>query len=240
MFVLYHPRSRPSGRALAQALGADCGLRTRRVPLQIVRWGTARQPEADDEISCVLNRADAVARAANKYRSLEVMRAAGVSVPRFARSAEAMRDWPDEVRMGRSDHHSQGSDIRVLPCDDEPDFTQSDYYTLFIPTKREYRIHVFRDKIIRVQGKYLDFPDQAHPYIRNYEHGYRFRQPSLTLRPARLEAAIEAVKALGLDFGAVDLIIGEDGNHYVLEVNTAPKCSPLTLSAYVEAIREGV
>ena len=43
-------------------------------------------------------------------------------------------------------------------------------------------------------------------------------------------------KALGLDFGAVDLIIGQDKQHYVLEVNTGPACAPATLQAYVTAL----
>lgn len=89
--------------------------------------------------------------------------------------------------------------------------------------------------MIRVQGKYLDYPDQhTNPYIQNYSQGFRFRSPRYNPNQERLDAAVKAVEALGLDFGAVDLLIGEDRQTYVLEVNTAPSCSPLTARAYVD------
>jgi len=49
-------------------------------------------------------------------------------------------------------------------------------------------------------------------------------------------AAVSAVEALGLTFGAVDLIVGDDGHTYILEVNTAPACSPRTAREYVNAV----
>jgi D-alanine-D-alanine ligase-like ATP-grasp enzyme len=48
---------------------------------------------------------------------------------------------------------------------------------------------------------------------------------------------VNAVVALGLDFGAVDLLIGDDGQTYVLEVNTAPACSPMTAACYIGAFQ---
>ena len=59
-------------------------------------------------------------------------------------------------------------------------------------------------------------------------------------KEAAYEEAEEAVLALGLDFGAVDLVLCKDtGLPYVLEVNTAPGLhSPTVLAAYVEAIKE--
>lgn len=115
----------------------------------------------------------------------------------------------------------------------------SEFYTEYIPNTREYRVHVFRDEVIRVQGKYLDYPEQhKNSYIKNYAQGFRFRAPDRELISSRKEAAIAAVRALGLDFGAVDLLIGEDRKEYVLEVNTAPSCSPLTQAAYVTKFQE--
>ena len=98
---------------------------------------------------------------------------------------------------------------------------------------------MFRDRVLRIQGKYLDFPDQhTNPYIQNYGQGYRFRAPNFDIHQDRKDLAIAAVRALGLDFGAVDMLIGEDKKAYVLEVNSAPACSPLTLTAYAEAFAD--
>lgn len=49
--------------------------------------------------------------------------------------------------------------------------------------------------------------------------------------------AVLAVNCLGLDFGAVDLLIGDDRETYILEVNTAPSCSPLTATEYIMAFK---
>lgn len=51
------------------------------------------------------------------------------------------------------------------------------------------------------------------------------------------DVAIAAVKALGLDFGAVDVCTAEDGNHYVFEVNTGPGLEATSFDKYVEAFR---
>jgi glutathione synthase/RimK-type ligase-like ATP-grasp enzyme len=112
-------------------------------------------------------------------------------------------------------------------------------YTEYVPNTREYRVHVYRDRAIRIQGKYLDYPEQnTNPYIKNHAQGYRFRTPRLQLRPNRVEDAIRAVHSVGLVYGAVDLIVTAEGEHKILEVNSAPAMSPLTLKAYAEAIAE--
>lgn len=132
---------------------------------------------------------------------------------------------------------TKGRDIRVFAEGETP--YGCDFYTAYIPNTREYRVHVFQGEVIRVQGKYLDFPeDHQNPYIKNHGQGFRFRTPDKTLLPERLEAAVKAVEALGLDFGAVDLLKGADGQTYVLEVNTAPACSPLTARAYISKFAE--
>ena len=57
----------------------------------------------------------------------------------------------------------------------------------------------------------------------------------MTPDPVRDTIAVNAVKALGLDFGAVDIIYNEKENqYYVLEVNTAPGLEGTTLIKYAE------
>jgi D-alanine-D-alanine ligase-like ATP-grasp enzyme len=49
--------------------------------------------------------------------------------------------------------------------------------------------------------------------------------------------AIQAINALSLDFGAVDIIYNQHENkYYVLEINTAPALAGTTLDSYVSAI----
>jgi hypothetical protein len=229
MFFLYHRTSAPTGRVLAEALGVPHGLTPPTQPDAVVRWGN-RAPLPWR--AGVVNEATALTLAADKLRSMEVMREAGVRVPNFSTDPTEL-NYPF---LGRRRSHVRGTDI-VL-CLQRGDWRRKprDYYVEYVPTVREYRVHVFDGQVIRVQGKYLDIPEDAAPHIRNHAHGYRFRSPAKRLRSERIEQATLAVSCLGLDFGAVDLLVGEDGNGYVLEVNTAPSCSPRTGAAYVNAI----
>jgi hypothetical protein len=55
--------------------------------------------------------------------------------------------------------------------------------------------------------------------------------------PEVTQLAIKAVQALGLDFGAVDVVFA-DGKASVLEVNSAPGLKGQTLVSYANAVRK--
>lgn len=231
-FLLYHRRSRPTGHVIADALGVQHGydLLGGVRPESMIRWGS--QAEVS-RVNRIVNHSRAIATASNKLESLRLLSDAGVNVPMWSTNPTDL-DFP---YMGRRTHHARGTDI-VL-CLQKSDYERQprDYYIEYIPTVREFRVHVAFGKVIRVQGKFLDRPELAVPWIRNYANGYRFRAPRKKLMSERLNMATLAVETLGLDFGAVDLLISDENKTYVLEVNTAPACSPLTAAAYVTAFQ---
>lgn len=200
----------------------------------MIRWGNRGSPSLDNYCAKVLNSANAIKLASNKLESLYVMHEEGVNVTYASESFEEVLQECGYPILGRKFRHSKGTDIKLILQKRDVRAGDSDYFIPYIPTSREYRVHVVRDKVIRVQGKYLDYPVNTVSHIRNHDSGYRFRTPRLRLRSERLQAAVTAVSSLGLDFGAVDLIIAEDGSYNVLEVNTAPSCSRLTGKMYVE------
>lgn len=239
--LLYHRRSQPTGEKIAEALQTDhfdhMGFESLDdVPVDfLIRWGNSGEPEYDQIMDKVVNTSEAIQRATDKFGSLELFREAGLTVPDFDRDPEALFERVGFPILGRNARHARGTDIKL--CLQKRDYARPrDFYTQYIPTKREFRVHVVGNEVVRVQGKYLDFPERKKAWIRNYESGYRFRNPRLRLHSERLQAAVTAVSAIGLDFGAVDLIIGDDNSTYILEVNTAPSCSPLTGAAYVTGI----
>lgn len=242
MFFLYHRRSRPTGEILARALNLEYGEATgalNRIHAidGLIRWGSRADTLADSGTQRVLNPASAIERASNKLESLHVLRDQGIPVPDWDTDPEALVERVGYPILGRRISHARGED--VVLCLQRRDWRRRprDYYVKYIPTNREYRLHVAGGEVIRIQGKYLDVNDEEIQarWIRNHHTGYRFRAPRRRLHSARLDSAVGAVEALGLDFGAVDLIVADDGGHYVLEVNTSPSCSPLTAAAYVRA-----
>lgn len=233
IFLLYHRKTAPTGRLLRAVLNIPGGKEIRGNPEVVIRWGNQKASARTG-----FNSSNAMAAASDKLRAFGLFKAAGVRIPEFTTDYYAAREG---VWMGRKRHGFGGRDIQVCADGHMNDGASPEFWTKFIPNRRELRIHVFNGEVIRVQGKYLDFPEQnTNPYIKNYAQGYRFRTPRLELRPDRYEQAKKAVEALGLVWGAVDLVIGEDDKAYVLEVNTAPKLAPLTMRQYSEAIRKYV
>lgn len=188
-----------------------------------------------------VNSIEALRNASDKLRAFQLMRSQGVPVPNFWPSSSELPTFESSstTLLARTRRGWQGQGITVWEAGRSTTPPLADLYVEYVPNRREYRVHVFQGRVIRVQGKYLDFPEQhTNPYIQNYQQGFRFRSPNVQVNQDRLDAAVAAVAALGLDFGAVDLLIGEDRQTYVLEVNTAPSCSPLTARAYVDSFAE--
>ena len=128
--------------------------------------------------------------------------------------------------------HLATSATEVVPCQ---------LYTKYKKKKKEFRVHVFRGAVVDVAEKRrrnkAARPEHFDGYIRNHGNGWVFCRDDIT-RPADLDQlAVAAVRALGLDFGAVDIIWNErDNKSYVLEVNTAPGLEGTTLEKYKNAI----
>lgn len=245
-YLAYIKSSRPTGRAIARQLETTaCGIKVPSFqPDVLIRWGSRKaMPKCPIE----LNRPAAIKLAADKVDAIHVMQDRGIlTVSCFTSWDEAVRRGGTCPILGRSRTGFGGKDIAVYDPHGlyngwqgrtyprEPTEAH-EWYTAYYEPTREVRIHVVGEKVIRVQGKYCDHPELAeiNPFIRNYAHGYRFRQPDRELHRSRKVQAISAVQALGLDFGAVDMLLfGNDRDAMVLEVNTAPACSPLTATCY--------
>ena len=71
--------------------------------------------------------------------------------------------------------------------------------------------------------------------IRSNTRGWIFNHVALSDTDAKVVAAVNAVRAVGLDFGAVDLAIDSNNNIYIIEINSGPGLKGAVLDAYVEA-----
>lgn len=229
VLVHYHPVTRTTGQRLAQWLGAD-GTEADSPNVRgydtVIRWGCRRHQQGSPSNQC-LNESRAIRRASNKFDALQRFENTDdVHVPPFTRDPSDIGpdgefNWPV---LGRDSTHSQGSDIEFYLQERDLELDgPSHHYVSYIPTEAEFRAHVYGDDIIVIHEKLLrNESDLEQSYCRNYETGWVFGQQRTQLSDEQEQMAVRTVDVCGLDFGAVDMILGEDGNAYVLEVNTAP------------------
>lgn len=114
-------------------------------------------------------------------------------------------------------------------------------YTKYKKKKREFRVHVFKDKVVRVVEKKLrkDWEGPRDSKIRNLANGFCFC--SCENEPEGLrQLAVAGAGVVQSDFKGVDIGFNEKNNElFLIEVNSAPGIEGSNLEAYVNAIVQG-
>lgn len=115
-------------------------------------------------------------------------------------------------------------------------------YTKYVKKADEYRVHVFQGRVLDIQQKRKRQEvnnDDVNYQIRNADNGWVYCRENVDCPPSVTDAAVNAVAALGLDFGAVDVGYNQHSAlPCVYEVNTAPGLEGTTLDRYYYALLE--
>jgi len=233
----------------AKALGEHVGI-LRATPRQVrrhgdfdvvINWGRSERRFNAKYI----NAPEAVAVASDKLRTAEALREHGVPSPDYTTDRKDVLVWQEEghtVLCRTLLRASQGRGIvLVVPGQNVP---YAPLYVKYVKKSTEYRVHVAFGKVVDVQQKKrrLEVPDdKVNWQIRNNHNGFVFARDGVVAPDSAREAAIRAVAALGLDFGAVDLGWNDKaGEPTVYEVNTAPGLEGSTLETYAKAFKEAI
>jgi len=92
--------------------------------------------------------------------------------------------------------------------------------------------------VLKIMFKEAQLPNRL---IRSNHQGWKFSSVSIANLPAALKnAAIRAVKTVGLDFAAVDCALDEANHPWIIECNSGPGLDGTTLEKYVEAFRNKI
>lgn len=247
VYLLYHPVTRRTGQRLRDYLGVPGGENLNEEYDLVIRWGSRRSITTPSD--AVLNPRRQIRANTDKLNSLEVLEDADIPVPQFTRDASEIGSPTDDTSLsypvlGRSENHSQGSDINLILQQRDLSLTDNDFFVDYEPTQMEYRVQVFNGEIVKVHEKRLETEaareEDYTPYIRNHQKNWVFVNERGDTPDAVRENAIDAVDALDLDFGAVDVIHTEDDEVLVLEVNTAPTLDENNLRRYGEQIKDSL
>ena len=214
------------------------------LPLQyrtVINWGNAAELRGLNPQLYVLNKPAAVQQASNKLLAFRKFAENNVRCPSFQTEKPVLKKGVMYLARQKL-CGSSGDGIKILRNGDE--VVDAPLYVKYIPKLVEYRVHVAGDRVIFAQQKKRKADGEQtedQKLIRNYDNGWVFCPVNVAELNEDVNASARAaVAGLGLDFGAVDLIIGrDDGLAYILEVNTAPGLSsPGLIQAYRDRFKE--
>lgn len=211
-------------------------------PTTLINWGrSSMQPRG--RVLRIINPPAKVALAANKIRAFEVMQRAGVSTVEWTTERSKALSWieNDAVVFGRRlVDSSEGRGIHVLTQDDYT-IPSLPLYTKGVVKAHEYRVHIAFNEVIDFTKKRRRSGEVTSEYIKNYANGWVFCRDGASLPEAVKVEAMKAIQALGLDFGALDIMYRERENKaFVLEINTAPGIEGTTLEKYLQSFRRAL
>jgi len=209
----------------------------------VINWGRSERRFSGQYINLPEN----VLRASCKKASMLAFKEAGVPIPEFTTDRSVAQEWVESgghviartllrASQGRGIALAgpEGSEItamRQVPA--------APLYVRYVKKASEYRVHVAFGEVVDVQQKKRRLEvedDKVNWQIRNAHNGWVFARDSVVAPDCVLAAAISAVSALGLDFGAVDIGYNVKQNSAaVYEVNTAPGLEGTTLETYYAA-----
>jgi len=227
----------------------------------VVNWGCGTFPGwilRREKYPLFLNDCFNVSRAINKdstFSSLggkkHVSGIPRLPVPEFTSSVLVANEWKKrEIPFVARTlvKASKGKGIILVDKDyKEEDWKQAKLFVHYIPSAREYRLHVFNGHVIdytqkRRKDGYRDNKNYNN-FIRNHNNGWIYCHDSVVESEEAATVAILAIDKMGLFFGAVDVLVKHLGTPeeevFILEINTAPGLeSERTIKAYAGALTQ--
>jgi hypothetical protein len=232
-----------SGQVLGGYPKRFASILRKSAPSYVINLGTTGEISFD---GVVVNPRESVQAASNKRRARITFQAENVPAPKlFQRGSDVGK--ADLPVIGRTSYHKKGEGFwfcKTLTEVRRAVKQGATHFLEFIPNTREYRVHTFvkrksrdldpdkrdakhyisvkiSEKVWQGKGK----PSKEEPQ-KNHEFGWVFLGQQ-DRREEELDvvryAAKQAIGALGLDFGAVDVMYRiRDKRPYVLEVNSTP------------------
>jgi len=261
--VLVYDKTSISGKAIARflkgknrVLSNSTTFKTTK-PTVLVNWGF-RGSLGSNFIKPnikILNKPSSIELASNKLKCLTKLEDNDVLTLAFASNINDARELFEDdnkvyCRTKLNSHSGKG----IVIASNASELVPAGLYTQEFKNDIEYRVHVFKDSVIDIQQKKRMTSERlaekgitvVKDNVRNLMNGWSFTREDIQLKDTAgnfitelITTPIEALKALDLDFGAVDLAYNSETNEVVIiEVNTAAgqKVKTTTNYNYVKAI----
>lgn len=206
----------------------------------IINWGSTRVPDELRVAGTMLNVPEIVAIAQNKLTCFDQLEGANL-VP-FTTNPHEAKQWLETghrvfARTTLTGHSGAGI---IDLCGRDVEVPPAPLYTKYIKKRYEFRVHACvyaADDYDFLVTQKVARPgvEPTNWHIRNHSNGFIFQEPNV---PSHVLDAVKtqarnAMEAIGLHFGAVDIIWNDHQQQaYVLEINTAPGLTGRTVDFY--------
>ncbi len=254
IYIYPYKLASESARTLREGLSRVLGYRVKLVKPdgkfnprrkdKVINWGNSTLPKWEFN-QRDLNDYTAIQTASNKLESFMSFKLHNVPTPEWTTNLDEAKAWFTKkgttvlCRTVLNGHSGRG----IVVSDNVDQLVPAPLYVKYKKKQTEFRVHVCHGTVIDTQQKKKrnGFKEQEgfNHKIRNHQNGWIYARDGILPSPDRDQLAVNAVKAIGLDFGAVDIIYNElETKYYVLEVNTAPGLDGETINKYVRAFAQ--
>ena len=203
----------------------------------LVNWGST-VCNLDVNPNKYLNHHDAVRKSVDKAKTYEILAAYGLPTCEVMSYEHAMCYLGNGGRVvcRTTMRGKDGDGLDIYDSTIMDKMPKDAHYTKFEQQHSEYRVLVFRGKVLTIHRKHCPHP------IKVSKNGVEWRIKELKYFSEGFKRnCTNAVAVLGLDFGGVDIMVTNRGN-VILEVNTAIELTiqqkRLLFTCFEEADRE--
>jgi glutathione synthase/RimK-type ligase-like ATP-grasp enzyme len=178
----------------------------------------------------------------NKIEQYTFFAQQGIPALPFTLSVAEAKVWLQEgstVVCRTLTNASEGKGIVVAETPES--LVSAPVYTKYLPKKKEFRVHVFKGKVVTVLEKRKKKGVDHDTKIRNTANGYVFCREGVVPPEGIQDLAIKAAKVSTSDFQGVDIGYNVKKNQlFVIEVNSGPGMEGTTVENYADTIVEFV
>ena len=246
--VLIKGTSLPSvgRRELSRAMGLRQIRRNRStyVPREsdiLINWGNSKENYCN--IPQWINHPSAVQLACDKIATYIALAREGIPTVDYTMDRSRAAEWLKEDASVMHRALARGSGGRGITIHTSEDtFPDNGFFCRVFgnDSNKEYRVHVVDGEVIdmtqkRRRSRKNGYEGHFDSTVRSSRNGWVFCRECINCPESAYGASVVAVRALALDFGAVDVAVSGT-NVCVYEVNTAPGIEGSTIGRYHVAL----
>lgn len=206
-----------------------------------INWGNSQQVRYAALGPVMYNHPDNVRSAVSKLDCLGILFAGQIPHVEYTTRRSEAQEWLRRYKVFARTRLEGRSGQGIVVVEQGGNLPEARLYTRHFNAKYEFRVHVAFGRVIRIQQKKKLNGVPKHD-VRSYDNGYRY-STNLSIDTPNVigDVSIQAIRALGLDFGAVDILyMASNDSARVLEVNTAPGIEGDTVTDYYNAFMQEI